>query len=294
MERIGFAGLGLMGHGMARNLLARGFAMTVLAHRRREAVEDMVARGAVEAADPADLARRSDVVVLCLTGSPQVEAVVAAMGPGLREGMAVVDCSTADPVSTDRLREDLGRRGVALVDAPLSRTPKEAWEGTLDVMAGAEEADFARLEPVLRAFAARVIRVGPPGAGHRMKLLNNFLSLGYGALYAEALAVARKAGITVAAFDSVIRDGRMDCGFYRTFMGYALEGDRNAHRFTLRNAHKDLRYLEGMANAAGVATTMASAAKNSYALAVGLGGGGEEDYVPHLADWIARANGAGA
>lgn len=96
-----------------------------------------------------------------------------------------------------------------------------------------------------------------------MKLLNNFLSLGYAAIYAEALAVAAKVGISTSTFDSVIRGGRMDCGFYQTFMGYALEGNRGPTAFTLLNAYKDLRYLESMANAATVTTTMASAAKNS-------------------------------
>ena len=83
----------------------------------------------------------------------------------------------------------------------------------------------------------------------------------------------------------------MDCGFYQTFMGYALEGNREAHRFTLSNAWKDLRYLESMANAATVVTTMASAAKNSFAGAVAQGGSGPEDYVPHLTDFVARTNG---
>ncbi|EPX86114.1 3-hydroxyisobutyrate dehydrogenase [Rubellimicrobium thermophilum DSM 16684] len=271
-ERVGFVGVGLMGHGMAHNILTKGHPLTVIAHRRREAVNDLVARGAHEAATLTELAERSDVVVLCLTGSPQVEETVGGLLPGLRSGESlVIDCSTSDPVSTDRLGAMLRARGIGLVDAPLSRTPKEAWEGTLDVMMGAEDRDLARAERILRLFAARILHVGGPGAGHRMKLINNFISLGYGALYAEALALARKAGIGVAAFDSVIRDGRMDCAFYRTFMGYALEGNREAHRFTLSNAAKDLRYLEAMANAAGVPTTLASAVKNSYVEAVAAG-----------------------
>lgn len=290
-ERVGFAGLGLMGHGMAHNILAKGHPLAVLAHRRREAVEDLVGKGATEAPSPAALAEASDVVVLCLTASPQVEALVEAMLPGFRPGAMVIDCSTSDPVSTEKLGERLRARGVALVDAPLGRTPKEAWAGMLDVMAGAEEADFARAEPILRCFAGKVVRVGGPAAGHRMKLLNNFLSLGYAALYAEALTLAGKVGITPQGFDAVIRGGRMDCGFYQTFMGYALEGNREAHRFTLTNAYKDLRYLESMANAAGVATGMASAAKNAFAQSVSLSGGGPEDYVPHLVDWTRKANG---
>lgn len=290
-ERIGFVGTGLMGHGMAKNLVEKGWPLTVIAHRRREAVEDLVARGATEAASLPDLAAASDIVVLCLTGAPQVRAVVDAMKPALRAGMAIVDTSTSDPVLTDALSAELGTLGVALADAPLSRTPKEAWEGTLDCMVGADPDVLARIHPVLSAFAGKVVHIGKVGDGHRMKLLNNFLSLGYGALYAEALALAAKVGISTATFDSVIRGGRMDCGFYQTFMGYARDGNREAHRFTLANAAKDMRYLESMANAAGVATAMASAAKNSYTLALGLGGAGDTDYVPHLTDFIARANG---
>lgn len=291
MERIGFAGLGLMGHGMAHNLLAKGYPLTVLAHRKRDAVDDLVEKGAAEAPSPAALAQASDVVVLCLTGAPQVEEVVRAMMPSLRPRSLVIDCSTSDPTVTQALGAELHELKVGLTDAPLGRTPKDAWEGNLDCMVGAHDMDWERAERVLKAFCGRVTRIGGPGAGHRMKLVNNFLSLGYGALYAEALTLARKVGIDAACFDGVIRGSRMDCGFYQTFMGYALEGNREAHRFTLSNAYKDLRYLESMAQAAQVATPVGSAARNSYAMAVATGGDGPEDYIPHLVDFVARANG---
>ena len=290
-ETIGFVGTGLMGHGMARNIVEKGYPLRVIAHRKRDAVEDLVARGAVELASLEDMARSCTVIFLCLTGSPQVAAVVAALTPGLAKGAVVVDCSTSDPTVTLRLAADLAAVGVDFADAPLSRTPKEAWAGTLDCMVGATDAVFARVQPVIATWAAKIVHIGAVGDGHKMKLLNNFLSLGYAALYSEALALSRKVGIPVAEFDKVIRGGRMDCGFYQTFMGYALEGNREAHRFTLSNAYKDMHYVESMANAATVATPMASAVKNAYALAMATGGDGEEDYVPHLSDFIARANG---
>ncbi|MBL9062400.1 MAG: NAD(P)-dependent oxidoreductase [Tabrizicola sp.] len=289
-ERIGFAGLGLMGHGMAKNIVTKGYPLTVTAHRNREAVDDLVGRGAIEASLE-DLAASSTIIFLTLPGSPQVSEAVARMAPHLKPGTVIVDCSTSDPTVTTRLAADLATRKVHFADAPLSRTPKEAWEGTLDCMVGADDAIFARIQPVIATWAAKIVHIGRVGDGHRMKLLNNFLSLGYAAIYAEALALANKVGISTATFDSVIRGGRMDCGFYQTFMGYALEGNREAHRFTLSNAYKDLRYLESMANAATVTTTMASAAKNSFAGAVAQGGAGPEDYVPHLTDIVARANG---
>jgi hypothetical protein len=289
-EHIGFIGTGLMGHGMAKNIVEKGYPLTVTANRNRTPIEDLVQRGAIEATMEA-LASQCTIIFLTLPGSPQVAEAVARMTPHLKPGTVIVDCSTSDPTVTERLATDLATKDIHFADAPLSRTPKEAWAGTLDCMVGAEPEVFQRIQPVIATWAGKIVHIGRVGDGHRMKLLNNFLSLGYAAIYAEALALASKVGISTATFDSVIRGGRMDCGFYQTFMGYALEGNREAHRFTLSNAYKDLRYLESMANAATVTTTMASAAKNSFAGAVAQGGAGPEDYVPHLTDFVARANG---
>jgi len=288
---VGFVGIGLMGHGMAKNIVEKGYPLSVVAHRNRAPLDDLVGRGATEAASLADLARSCDIILLCLTGSPEVAAAVAAMKPGLARGSVIVDCSTSDPTVTQRLATELAGIGVDFADAPLSRTPKKAWAGTLDCMVGADQAVFDRIRPVLATWAGKIVHIGGIGDGHRMKLLNNFISLGYAALYSEALALAQKVGIPVAEFDKVIRGGRMDCGFYQTFMGYALEGNREAHKFTLGNAYKDMRYVESRVHAATVATTMSSAVKNAFAVVMGSGGNGPEDYAPHLADFIARANG---
>lgn len=292
-ETIGFIGTGLMGHGMAKNIVEKGYRLTVIAHRNRAPVDDLVARGATEAGSLPELARASSVIFMCLTGAPEAAAAVAEMKADLAPGTVIVDCSTGEPTVTQRLAEEMAAQGVAYADAPLSRTPKEAWEGTLDCMVGAEAAVFDRIRPVIACWAAKIVHIGGVGDGHRMKLLNNFISLGYAAIYAEALTMAKKVGIPVETFDKVIRGGRMDCGFYQTFMGYALGGNREAHRFTLANAYKDMRYVESMANAATMATPVTSAVKNSFAQAMATGGNGPEDYVPHLVDFIGRANGIG-
>lgn len=290
-EKVGFIGVGLMGQGMAKNIVEKGYPLTVIAHRNRAPVEDLVGRGATEATSMQEMAKSCSLIFLCLNSSPQVEAAIAALKPGLAKGSVIVDCSTSDPTVTERIAAELAEIGVGFADAPLSRTPKEAWEGTLDCMVGADDTTFARVEPVIATWAAKIVHIGNVGDGHRMKLLNNFISLGYAALYAEALAMSRKVGIPVAEFDKVIRGGRMDCGFYQTFMGYALEGNREAHKFTLTNAYKDIRYVESMANAVTVTTTMTSAIKNTFAGAMAKGGDGPEDYVPHLSDFVAKANG---
>jgi 3-hydroxyisobutyrate dehydrogenase-like beta-hydroxyacid dehydrogenase len=290
-EKIGFVGVGLMGHGMAANIVGKGWPLAILGHRNREPVEDLKKRGAVEAKNARELAENSDIVFLCVTGSAEVEAIVN--GP---EGLAsagrpllIVDCSTSDPSSTLRLAAELAGKGVTLIDAPLSRTPKEAAEGNLDVMIGGDEKAVERARPVIDCFAGRVIPTGPTGSAHAMKLLNNFIAMGYAAIYSEALALGAKAGLTPKVFDAVIRGGRMDCLFYQTFFKYVLERDRDAHKFALRNALKDMNYVAAFAQASDVANPLGASVRNSYASAVALGRG--DDYMPMLSDVIAELNG---
>ena len=293
LPRIGFIGLGYMGHGMAGRILDKGYSLTVMAHAKREAVDDLVRRGAAEAKTPADIARASDIVFLCVSASPQVEAIVrgtSGLKAGARKGLIIVDCTTANPVSTAALAAELAPLGVTFTDAPLGGTPTNAAEGTLAAMVGASPELFEVIKPVIACFAAKIVHLGPTGFGHKIKLLNNFLAMGYAAIYAEALALGAKSGISAELFDSVVRGGRMDCGFYQTFFTYVLQGDRNAHKFTLDNGLKDTLYLEAMASDAGIANPIGSAVKNSFAMAVNAGMG--QEFVPMLSDFVKKANGA--
>lgn len=291
---VGFIGVGLMGHGMAKNIVTKGHPLVVLGHRNREPVEHLKSLDASEAATPRELARQCEIVHLCVTGSPQVEALMR--GPdgllaGAKPGTVIIDCSTSNPVSTLALAAEAQARGVHFVDAPLSRTPKEAEAGTLDTMVGAPPEIFTRIEPVLRCWAGNVVHLGPVGLGHKMKLINNFVAMGYAALFSEALAIARKSGLTVEQFHSVIGSGRMRSPFYDTFMQWTLVHDENAHRFTISNAHKDMRYLAAMANEAGAVNPLQADVKNMFAAMEAAGEGAR--FVPMLADFVARQNGLG-
>jgi 3-hydroxyisobutyrate dehydrogenase-like beta-hydroxyacid dehydrogenase len=291
-DRIGFIGVGFMGHGMAKNLLEKGFPLTIMGNRNRAPVDALVAKGAVEVKTPAEVAKASDIIFLCVTDSSVVEKLIRGadgIKTGAQKGLVIVDTSTANPVSTLELAAELAPLGITLCDSPLNGTPAQAETGELGAMIGADAATLARITPSVEAWATRIRHVGDVGAGHQMKLLNNFLAMGYGAIYAEALALARKSGITPQVFDSVIRGSRMDCGFYQTFFKYVLEGDRNAHIFSLNNALKDMRYLEAMADAAKLSNPVGNAVKNSYAIAVSQGRG--EEYVPMVSDAIAELNG---
>ncbi|MEG3114514.1 NAD(P)-dependent oxidoreductase [Salinicola sp. 4072] len=292
MPVIGFAGLGLMGAGMAGNILKAGYPLKVLAHRNRQPIDDLVAKGAEEAANAATLGAECDIVFLCVTGAPQVESLIdgehgirAGARQARRDNLVIVDCSTSEPTLTRKLAESLAQDHITLIDAPLGGIPAQAESGELQAMIGSDEATLERVRPVIETWAARIMHVGPAGAGHTMKLLNNFLAMGYGAIFAEALTIGAKAGITPQTFDSVIRGSRMDSGFYRTFFQYVLERDRDAHRFTLANAHKDTRYLASLAEAMNVEAGVARAVRDLYASAESQGDG--EKYVPELSDIVA-------
>jgi 3-hydroxyisobutyrate dehydrogenase-like beta-hydroxyacid dehydrogenase len=244
--RIGFIGLGLMGHGMAKNLVGKGFPLTVRVHRNRKPAEDILAAGAKEAQTNADLARASDIVILCVTGSPQIEEIIYGdngIMSAARDGLVVIDTSTAEPASTAKIRDDLARKGTKYVDAPLARTPREAEEGRLNTMVGADDATFAQLKPVLSAYCENVIHVGPPGHGHMLKLVNNFLSLSIAATIAEACATCAKSGVSIRKLHELVSAGAINSGIFQLIVGKMLEsGDLSGLRFTLVNAMKDMRY----------------------------------------------------
>jgi 3-hydroxyisobutyrate dehydrogenase-like beta-hydroxyacid dehydrogenase len=272
--RIGFIGLGLMGHGMAKNLVTKGFPLTVKVNRDRSRLADILAAGAKEAASSAEIARNSDVVILCVAGSPQVEEIVfGAQGllTAAREGLVAIDTSTAEPGSTAKIRAALAARGTTFVDAPLARTPIEAEEGRLNAMVGADDAAFERVKPVLAAFCENIFHVGPPGAGHTLKLVNNFMALTIAASIAEAFAVAAKANVRLDKLFEVVSQGALNSNIFQMIGGGAVQGDLTRMKFSIVNAAKDLRYYTHLAESLPVATFLGEAVHQSYAQAVALG-----------------------
>jgi 3-hydroxyisobutyrate dehydrogenase-like beta-hydroxyacid dehydrogenase len=283
--RVGFIGVGLMGHGMAKNIVEKGYSLTILGHRNRKPVEDLVGRGAVEAKNAAEVARRSDLVFLCVTGSPQVEAVVFGKD-GLLEGLAagtiVADSSTAEPDSTLRIAAAIQERGGRFVDTPLVRTPKEAEEGRLGVMTGGDPATLAEIRPVLETFAETIVHAGPLGAGHKLKLVNNFLVMAVAGSIAEAIATAKKAGVDLKALTDIVTSGGADSVMFRRFSKYFLEGDDSAAKFSLANAAKDLRYYAHMMESVPAAGFITAAVHQTFQLAVIRGHG--DKFLPHIID----------
>lgn len=291
-KRVGFIGLGLMGSGMARNILARGFPLTVLAHRNRQPVDELVSRGAQEASTAADLARQSEVVIICVTGSLQVEDVLTRQGgllEGVHPGLVVVDASTADPGFAERAEAMVRERGGVYVDAPVNRTPKEAAEGRLNVLIGGDAAVVEQLRPVLEAYSETIHHLGPVGSGHKAKLIHNFIAQGNAVVLAEAFATASKVGLDLRAFADLCRLSGAHSKTFDRLVPFVLEGDDSNQKFTLRNVVKDMRAYAHLAEMASVTAFAAQSIYQTYVLATALGHG--DKYVAHLFDVLGEVNG---
>ena len=286
--KIGMVGIGLMGHGIASNLARHGHALLLLEHPGNQPLDALKATGAQTTPSAKDLAARVDMVILVVTGSPQVEAVLTGAGgvlEGLRPGSTVIDCSTAIPSSTRRMAQAVQQAGSRFLDAPMTRTPKEAAEGRLNLLVGGDAALLDEIRPLLKCFAENITHVGPVGAGHGMKLLHNYVSLGMVTLLAEAAACAGQSGVTPEAFVDVLAKGGGGGIALERIKPFLLAGDTGGLRFSIANACKDLGYYATMAAdanarrdiAAAVLATLESARAQS-----------PDALVPELASLLAR------
>ena len=281
-------GIGLMGHGIASNLLKHGYPLMVLNHAGNQPLDQLLAAGAQTADHCVYLASQVDVVILCVTGSPQVEAVLLGdkgLLHGLKQGTIVIDCSTAVPSSTIRMAQAVTKAGGYFLDAPMTRTAKEAAQGRLNLLVGGSPETFAQCKPILDCFAENITHAGPVGAGHQMKLLHNFVSLGSACLLAEAAASAQKAGIDSGVFVDVLSKGGGWGAALERLKSFILEGDSSGLKFTIDNAKKDLSYYNAMASELFADSTIASAVLSTLAQASKTGQG--QAYVPELVRMIA-------
>jgi 3-hydroxyisobutyrate dehydrogenase-like beta-hydroxyacid dehydrogenase len=285
---IGMIGIGLMGHGIASNLVKHGHALTVLDHPGNQPLDALRAAGAVAVSSAREVAQGAQVVILVVTGSPQVEAVLtgpAGVLEGLQPGAVVIDCSTSLPGSTRRMAQAVQEAGGRFLDAPMTRTPKEAAEGRLNLLVGGEPALLEEMKPVLACYAENVTHVGPVGAGHGMKLLHNYVSLGMVTLLAEAAACASRQGVAPAAFVEVLAKGGGGGIALERLKPYVLARDPSGLKFSLGNAVKDLSYYREMAAQAGAQDDIAQAVLGALEAAVEAGGvDGARRWVPELVE----------
>jgi len=279
-----------MGHGMTKNLLKKDHPLSFLVNRNRSNLADLLELKASEAKTPGELAKNSDILILCVTGTPQVEAAVyGGLLEGARKGQIVIDCSTSMPESTDRIRADFEKKGVRFVDAPLARTPQHAEDGKLNCMVGADPKTFEDVKPVLEKFCENIFHVGGPGTGHKIKLVYNFVAMAHAAITCESLAACARVGISLESFFQLVSAGGANSNMFQMLVPKALKGDLTGLMFTLGNAKKDIGYYQQMVAGAPLAGPMGAALHQVLVQANALGLG--EKFVPSLIEAYERVNG---
>lgn len=207
--KIGYAGMGIMGRGMAANLLRAGHDVTVW-NRTRARTTDLEATGASVAESPAELAAQCDITMMCVSDTPDVEAVTLGdngLLEGLGAGKLIVDHSTISASTTKKLAETVRQVGADWVDAPVSGGSEGAAKGTLSIMVGGETASFERAKPFLDAYGSNITHVGPVGAGQMVKLVNQVLVVVTGLAVSEALLLATAGGLDLEATIAAVKGG---------------------------------------------------------------------------------------
>jgi 3-hydroxyisobutyrate dehydrogenase len=251
--RVGYIGVGLMGKPMARNVLKAGFPLTVY-NRTRSKTDDLAAEGATVAPSLAALAAEVDVICTCVTGPADVVAVYLGEGgilESVRAGTLLIDMSTIDPATQQRVARAAADKGCAYLDAPVSGGVGGARDGTLAIMCGGEAATFERARPVLSAMGRNLYHCGPAGAGATAKLINNLMSASTAVAVCEGLVMGAKAGLDLAQLHDLLMNASAGSKSLAGYRESAMRGNFEPG-FTIDNMQKDVTLAGALARELGV------------------------------------------
>ena len=254
-DKIGFIGLGIMGDGMARNLLKAGFDLTVW-NRTTSKTTSVVEAGAQAGKNPADVAAKCDIIITCVSDTPDVEAVILGENgviEGAQIGSLVIDCSTISPHATMDIAAQLNAKGVTMLDAPISGGSEGAANGTLSIMVGGAEADFARAKPIFEAMGKTITHVGAQGAGQTVKLVNQILVVINMLAVSEALMFAQAGGLNLEKTLEAVSGGAAGSWMLSNRGPQCVERDWRPG-FTIDLQQKDLRLVLEAADQMGIPT----------------------------------------
>jgi 3-hydroxyisobutyrate dehydrogenase len=252
-ERVGFIGLGIMGRGMARNILKAGFPLRVW-NRTASRMDELAAEGAGPASSPGDLAFHSDIIITCVSDTPDVEQVLLGEGGvihGARPGSLVIDMSTISPRATQRIAAHLAERHIHMLDAPVSGGSEGAARGTLSIMVGGDVTQFERALPVFQAMGTTITHLGPVGAGQTTKLVNQILVVGHALAMSEALLFAQAGGVDLRKALEAVSGGAAGSWMLSNRGPQILARDWRPG-FTIDLQQKDLRLVLQEADRLGV------------------------------------------
>ena len=273
-SRIGFVGLGLMGSAMVGRLQDCNYQLTVLGNKDRTGWDQALTRGALEAASGLDLAKQSDVIMLCMGTSDQVEErILGEQGiiSGLSSGKIIIDFGTSLPSSTKEISSKIADTGAVILDAPLGRTPHHAKDGLLNIMASGDKDAFDAVRTILENLGENVFYLGDLGTGHTIKLMNNFFGMTIANAMAEVFAVADAAGVSRETVYKVISAGPLHSSMMDFISAFGLEGDKSKLEFAIKNAFKDVSYYRLMTQNLGINSIMSESASKALSQANDVG-----------------------
>jgi 3-hydroxyisobutyrate dehydrogenase len=285
MTQIGFIGLGIMGRGMTNNLLKAGHNVMVW-NRTAARMDEFAAVGAQTATSPAELASQCDVILVCVSDTPDVEAVLFGengVSAGVKSGALVVDHSTISPQKTVEMAKRLNAQGVAYLDAPVSGGSEGAAKGILSIMVGGEAADFERAMPILQAYGKNITHVGAQGAGQMAKLVNQILVVVNQLAASEALLFAQAGGLDLAKTIDAVKGGAAGSWMLANRGPQMIVRDFRPG-FTIDLQQKDLRLVLESADAMGIPLIATGMVFQMYRTlqSQGLGGDGNHGLVKAL------------
>lgn len=279
IKAVGFIGLGVMGEAMCRNLARKGSWPVVGFDTQDGPLQRLAADGVAKAASLAELVERSDVILLCLPGGKEVEAVANALLAIARKDQSVVDMSTAPPKLMRDLAPRFEARGVDFADAPVARTRRAAVDGTLSIMFGGRAEVFARLKPVFATMGTEITHCGGIGAGQVVKLMNNMVVFETTMAIAEAISIAEAAGVDGKLLFEAMSKGSADSFVLRNHgMKHLVPQDYPEQAFSVRYAVKDLSYARELAQQSGVSARGADLVARMFEESIARGDG--ERYTP--------------
>jgi 3-hydroxyisobutyrate dehydrogenase len=295
-ERLGFIGLGIMGQGMAANLLSAGFSLTVW-NRTVTRMQDLVGQGAHAGASPADVAERSDIVVICVSDTADVQEVMLGergVIHGARSGALVIDCSTISPQATRDMALALSEVGVFMLDAPVSGGSEGAARGALSIMVGGEREQFERALPIFQAMGKTITHIGGHGAGQTAKLVNQVLVVGNCIAMCEALLFAQAGGVDLQKTYNAISQGAAGSWMFTHRAPQIMQRDWRPG-FTIDLQQKDLRLVLEAADDLGVPLPVTSLVFQLYRTLQVQGSGSDGNHalvkaLEHLAGFTIEPN----
>lgn len=284
-EKIGFIGMGIMGRGMAANLLKAGYEVCVW-NRTESRMQPLLDAGASAGESPADVAQKSDIIITCVSDTPDVEAVILGengMIHGVKSGALVIDMSTISPQATREIAKKLNDKGVQMLDAPISGGSEGAEKGTLSIMVGGDAEQFERAKPIFEAMGKAITHVGGQGAGQTVKLVNQILVVINMLAVSEAMVFAKAGGLDLQKMLDAVSQGAAG-SWMLSNRGSQVIRDYWEPGFTIDLQQKDLRLVLEAADQMGIPVVATSLVFNMYRTlqAQGLGGEGNHALVKAL------------